>query len=55
MKSANSTFMNGNFGKTANNTQADEEDEDEQIRLANNRMMNLDSLTSKLNQLPVFN
>lgn len=55
MKSANSTFMSGSFGKTANNTQADEEDEDEQIRLANNRMMNLDSLTSKLNQLPVFN
>jgi len=29
MKSANSTFMNGGFGrKTANNTQADESDEE---------------------------
>jgi hypothetical protein len=33
MKSANSTFMNGGFGKTANNTEANEEEEDETIRL----------------------
>ena len=54
MKSANSTFMGGGFGKTANNTEANEEDEDEERRIANNRMMNLESLNSKLNQLPVF-
>lgn len=29
MKSANSTFMGNGFGKTANNTEIDEDDEEE--------------------------